>query len=142
MHWLGAVQDVETVFAAIDVLAQTSRAEAMPLVLLEAMASGVPIVALGVGGVPEVIDSGETGVLIGTSDWPGIASLYVGDWEGVACCVADLLVNPARRAALAAKAVARAASLFDLDATARQTGQLFRDLILGERSRSAALVRA
>ena len=48
----------------MDVFALSSRSEGMPLVLLEAGAAGLPVVATRVGGVPEVIVEGETGLMV------------------------------------------------------------------------------
>ncbi|TPM95033.1 glycosyltransferase family 4 protein [Mesorhizobium sp. B2-1-3A] len=84
IHMVGLVRDPSRIYPALDVLLHTSRADAMPLTILEAMASGVPVVAIGVGGIPEIVAAGETGILVGTAEWPGIVSEYPGDWEGVA----------------------------------------------------------
>jgi glycosyltransferase involved in cell wall biosynthesis len=48
---------------AADVLLLPSRAEAMPLVILEAMAVGTPVVATDVDGIPEIIDHSRSGLL-------------------------------------------------------------------------------
>ena len=45
-----------------------SRAENYPLVLLEAMATGLPVITTRVGGIPEMITSGESGLLVGAED--------------------------------------------------------------------------
>jgi glycosyltransferase involved in cell wall biosynthesis len=55
VHWHGAVPDAARYFAAFDVFALSSRTEGTPIVLFEAMAAGVPIVATQVGGVPDVV---------------------------------------------------------------------------------------
>jgi glycosyltransferase involved in cell wall biosynthesis len=54
-----------------------SRAEAMPLSLIEAMKCGVPCIATAVGGVPEVIRHGDTGWLIAPDDRPALARAFV-----------------------------------------------------------------
>jgi glycosyltransferase involved in cell wall biosynthesis len=59
IRWHGTVPDASRLFAAFDCLALSSRTEGTPMVLFEAMAARVPIVAASVGGVPDVIGSGE-----------------------------------------------------------------------------------
>jgi glycosyltransferase involved in cell wall biosynthesis len=59
----GWVEDLPGVFSGLDVFALPSRAENAPLVVLEAMASGVPVVAARVGGVPELVEDGDSGLL-------------------------------------------------------------------------------
>jgi glycosyltransferase involved in cell wall biosynthesis len=56
--------DVMAVLDALDVLVHPSRADALPTVLLEAMAAGVPVVATAVGGIPEIVEHGRTGILL------------------------------------------------------------------------------
>lgn len=57
--WVGAVADAGRLFSAFDVLLLSSRTEGTPMVLLEAMDAGVPIVATSVGGVPNVLGPAE-----------------------------------------------------------------------------------
>ena len=54
-------------------LALPSHNEGVPNVILEAMASGKPVLATNVGGIPEIIVSSEFGILIAAGDWEGIA---------------------------------------------------------------------
>ncbi len=52
----------------MDLFALTSRSEGMPLVVLEAWAAGVPVIASRIGGLPEMIDDGRNGVLFPPGD--------------------------------------------------------------------------
>jgi glycosyltransferase involved in cell wall biosynthesis len=69
----GFVADVRPLLAGADVLALPSAAENCPLVVLQAMAAGVPVVASGVGGVPELVVDGETGLLVPPGDVAALA---------------------------------------------------------------------
>lgn len=138
IHMVGLAREPHRIYPALDLLLHTSRADAMPLTILEAMASGVPVVAIGVGGVPEIVSAGETGILIGTTEWPGIVSEYPGDWEGVALAAISLLSNPARLKSMAGASVRRAQSSFDIRQSATMTSHIFRQL-LGPRTDKARL---
>jgi glycosyltransferase involved in cell wall biosynthesis len=64
VRFLGERQDVPSLLASSDLFVLPSRSEACPNAVLEAMAAGLPIVACNVGGVPELIESGVTGMLV------------------------------------------------------------------------------
>jgi len=64
----GPVADAARLLKAFDVLLHPSRHEALPRVVLEAHFAGVPVVAAAVGGVPEIIDHGRTGLLVPPCD--------------------------------------------------------------------------
>lgn len=65
---LGAVRDAYRLLRGFDVFVLSSRFEGMPVALLEAMALGIPAVATSVGGIPEVIIQGETGIVVPPED--------------------------------------------------------------------------
>jgi glycosyltransferase involved in cell wall biosynthesis len=73
IRWHGAVSDAERVFTAFDVCVLSSRTEGTPVVLFEAMAAGVPIVATRVGGVPDVVSPAE-GTLVRSEDPVALAA--------------------------------------------------------------------
>jgi glycosyltransferase involved in cell wall biosynthesis/peptidoglycan/xylan/chitin deacetylase (PgdA/CDA1 family) len=72
--FVGHVSDVRPYYEIADVLALPSHSEGSPNVVLEAMASGIPVVATAVGGVPEIINSGVNGLLVAVSDPATMAS--------------------------------------------------------------------
>jgi len=68
VHFAGLRQDMASVYAELDIVVSASRSEAMPLALLEAMSCGLPVVATRVGGVPDLIQPGLSGWLVGDGD--------------------------------------------------------------------------
>lgn len=93
----GLRRDVETIARQADVLLITSRAESFCLAALEAAACGVPSVASRVGGLPETVVDGKTGVLFDS-----------GDESEAARAVVRLLTDEAQRGFLGRAAVAQA----------------------------------
>jgi len=75
VKFLGLRTDVPRLLAAADIALLTSISEGIPLTLIEAMAAGLPVVATRVGGVPEVVVDGETGLLAPAGDDRALAEL-------------------------------------------------------------------
>jgi glycosyltransferase involved in cell wall biosynthesis len=88
----GETEGIDAALVGADVLLLTSRGEGTPLVLMEALARLTPVVASAVGGVPEIVTDGETGLLVPPAD-PG----------ALADAVARLAAEPAAAAAMAAR---------------------------------------
>jgi glycosyltransferase involved in cell wall biosynthesis len=81
---LGHRGDLETVLRALDIFVQPSKSEGMSNTILEAMASGLPVVATRVGGADEMIVDGETGILVPPADSERLADALerlIGDAE-------------------------------------------------------------
>ncbi len=68
VHLLGARRDVPDVLNALDAFVLCSNTEGLPLVIPEAMATALPVVSTRIGGIPTVIDEGQTGFLVPVGD--------------------------------------------------------------------------
>jgi glycosyltransferase involved in cell wall biosynthesis len=90
------------------------KREGLPVVLIEAMASGVPVVASHLSGIPELVEDGVTGLTVPP-----------GDAEAIAGAIGRLLEDPALRARLAAAGRQRITEEFDLDRNAETLIGLF-----------------
>ena len=71
--FLGWRGDLDRILPDLDVVALTSRNEGLPVALIEAMAAGRPVVATRVGGVPDLVTDGTTGLLVPMDDAPALA---------------------------------------------------------------------
>jgi glycosyltransferase involved in cell wall biosynthesis len=72
-RFMGPVMDRPVMYHAIDAMVLPSRYEGLPLTLLEAMASGIPVVATAVDGVAEIVVDGKTGRLVSTGSATALA---------------------------------------------------------------------
>lgn len=103
VHLPGARDDIPAVLSAFDMFALSSTTEGLPLVVPEAMAAGLPVVATRVGGLPAVLRDRITGLLI-----------EPGDRDGLSHAIVELARNREVRRALGEAAVLDARSRFDL----------------------------
>jgi len=72
----GVRHDVPRLLGAMDLFALSSLSEAMPITVLEAMASRLPVVATRVGAMPELVEEGETGFLVEPKDDRSLAERF------------------------------------------------------------------
>jgi glycosyltransferase involved in cell wall biosynthesis len=70
---LGFRDDIPRLLCAADILVLASEHEAVPMAILEGMAAGLPVLATGVGGIPELVVDGETGLLVSPRDVNALA---------------------------------------------------------------------
>jgi glycosyltransferase involved in cell wall biosynthesis len=115
----GSRDDVFDLLPALDVFVLSSRFEGLSIALLEAMASGVPIAATSVGGIPEAVTDGQEGLLVE----PGRPDL-------LALVLARLLDDAAARERMGEAAVSRASG-FELGAAVRRTESIYDDVLAG-----------
>jgi glycosyltransferase involved in cell wall biosynthesis len=111
--------DVMALLDAADVLLHPSRHDALPTTLIEAMAASTPVIATRVGGIPELIDDGVSGVLVAAP--PSAAEL--------AAALGGLLRDPQRRQRLAAAGHERFEREFTADRWAARMGELYRSVL-------------
>jgi glycosyltransferase involved in cell wall biosynthesis len=74
---LGERSDVDDILGAADAVCLSSRAEGVPMIVLEAMALGKPVVATDVGGIPEAVEHGVTGLLVPPGDEKAFAEALI-----------------------------------------------------------------
>lgn len=73
VDFLGQRADIPELLRSATVLVRPSTMEGMPLTVLEAMASGIPVIATAVGGTPELVEDGVTGYLVRPGDPAAVA---------------------------------------------------------------------
>jgi glycosyltransferase involved in cell wall biosynthesis len=103
----GQVDDATPYFELMDVAVNASQGEPFGIVLLEAMAAGVPVVAIGEGGPLDIVEPGVTGTLVDD-----------GRPETLATAIEELLADPERRAAMSAAGKRRCRERFGAPAMA------------------------
>ena len=116
VRFLGWTDDVDAFYRSIDVYVLPSRSEAMPLSVIEAMHHGLPVVAAEVGGLPELLEHGVTGLLVQPENPAALAA-----------ALEELRIDPQRRRQLAANALDRARSAFSIELMASRYAELYRD---------------
>ena len=118
--FLGNTPFLEAIVPTADLYVLPSNSESFGLSALEAQACGIPVLGYAVGGLPEVVESGVTGLLA-----------PVGDVDGLAEAGAALLGDPARYAAMSSSARARATRLFDAETIVGRYVSLYERVLAG-----------
>jgi len=115
VHFLGTRQDAPELLAASDSFVLPSLWEGLPVALVEAMASGLPVIATAVSGTTQVVVDRETGWLVPPGDPTALTE-----------AMTELLEDPARAAEMAAAGRERAAGSFGARGQAERLAALFR----------------
>lgn len=126
VRFLGWIEDPRPQIAGLDLFVLPSRAESFPLSIVEAMLSGVPVIASDVGSVSDAVVHGHTGLLV-----------REGDPVALATAVRRLLGDDRERATLAAAAQARATEHFTDVVMAARYDELWTRALCGRRRRAA-----
>lgn len=120
---LGARDDVDALLAASDVLVLASESEAAPLPLFEAMRAAKPVVATQVGGVPEIVASGQSGFVVPRADPSAMADAVI-----------TLLAAPERAVEMGATGYRLLVERFDIDRAVESLEMLYRSVLAAHRS--------
>ncbi len=116
---LGLRSDVKRLLAAADMVLLSSVSEGIPLSLIEGMAAGLPVLATRVGGIPEVVEEGRTGLLVAA-----------GDDEAMAWQILRLAEDPVRRERMGQAGRERANDLFTEARMVAEYDRAYRDMTM------------
>ena len=116
----GEVPDLRDRLRDFDLFVLPSRDENLPMSLLEAMAAAVPVVATRVGGVPELVQDGVSGVVVEPERV-----------EPLAAAIASLVDKPARRVELGRAGAARVAERFEIGDIGRRMVRVYEEIVGG-----------
>jgi len=126
VHLLGERTDARRLMGAADFLVLPSAYEGMSNVVMEAMASGCPVLASDVGGNPELVEDGLTGLLFASDDDAALAQ-----------CLERLSSDPALRTRLSAQALQRMQTRYSVDSLVSSTMAVYDRCLLSARARLA-----
>ncbi len=118
VHFLGIRDDIHAVLLESDILVLPSRLEATPYVIVEAMAAGIPVVASGIFGIPELVEDGVTGILVPP-----------GDEQVLARAITSLAGDPVRRVRMGKKSKERFRDRFTIERAVSDTVRIYEELL-------------
>lgn len=122
MRFLGWRGDLVGIYAGLDVVVLTSANEGSPVSLIEAMAAARPVVATGVGGVPDLVEHGVNGLLVPP-----------GDPSATAEAIAALLADGERRRAMGEAGRKRVRDAYGIGRLVADVDRLYSELLRGYR---------
>jgi glycosyltransferase involved in cell wall biosynthesis len=120
---IGWVEDVARLLPTFDLFVSPSRSEPFGLSIVEAMASGVPVIASMSEGAREIIDDNQTGRLV-----------PIGDVDALAKVICELLFDPAQRRSLSANAGRAVRERFSLERMLEATEEVYRQALKNQDS--------
>jgi glycosyltransferase involved in cell wall biosynthesis len=118
VHFLGLRTDIPEALGAMNVFVLSSNYEGNPLSVMEAMASGLPVVSTAASGVPDLVQSGKEGLLV-----------QPGDVRGLSDAMVSLLRNREARESFGMAAAQRAKENFDVSAMVQAYEEVYENLV-------------
>ncbi len=120
VRMLGIRADVPDILNASDIFVLCSRYEGNPMSVQEAMASGLPVVGTRVGGIPELVEDGVSGLIVPSDDEPALVR-----------ALQTLIDQPDLRKQMGERALQRARAHFDIRNTVREYEALYEQILAG-----------
>lgn len=120
VRWLGFREDVQQLLALTDIVVLPSDTEPFGMVLIEAMAAGKPVIATRAAGPMEIVNDGETGLLV-----------PIGDAGALAEAACTLLADSTRAGQMGRAGRARAEEMFDISRLVEQLYGVYDSLSAG-----------
>lgn len=121
VHFTGWLEDVAALLPALDIFVSSSRVEPFGLVMVEAMAAGLPVVATATGGAREIVEDGVTGKLVIPEDWHSLSE-----------AISSLLTDEEQRRRMGTKGLERARKHFSLERMVAETEALYSEVLKAE----------
>jgi glycosyltransferase involved in cell wall biosynthesis len=118
LHFEGHSDDIHTALRDLDMLLMTSDHEGLPMILLEAMALDIPVIAHDVGGINNLLEGGNCGMLVGDQS-P----------ESYASAVHEIATTPELRNQITRKALHRIESRYTANRNAEEYCTVYRDIL-------------
>lgn len=125
VHFAGYRKDIADILRAADIFVLPTRFDAQPTVIMEAMASGLPVVSTTFSGIPDMVEHGVQGTLVEPGDVPALAGALI-----------DLIGNPAKAKAFGEAGHKRAVREFDMNRQIEVLAGHYDTLIQERRRRS------
>jgi glycosyltransferase involved in cell wall biosynthesis len=122
VRFLGWRRDLPRLYADLDVVVLTSKNEGTPVSLIEAMASGVPVVSTNVGGVPDIVVDGVNGYLVPP-----------GDEDALTVAILDLLNRPARASVMGQEGRRSVRLQYTVERLVNDMDNLYKELLESKR---------
>jgi glycosyltransferase involved in cell wall biosynthesis len=117
--FIDEVDDIQNLIASLDIgVVASLGSEGSSRIVMEYMASGIPVIATRVGGIPELVDDGKTGIIVE----PGNSS-------ALAQAIIRLIDNDKERKSLAEKGLKRAQEFYNPDRFVQETESLYYSLL-------------
>jgi glycosyltransferase involved in cell wall biosynthesis len=113
----GFVKDTRQILSQLDIFVLATHSEGFPVSILEAMSVGIPVVASNVGGIPELIENGTTGILVEPNNFDQLASAII-----------EILENQAKAKRMGEAAKERVKKYFSIEQMMAQLESIYLNL--------------